>query len=175
MNDILKMPVPFSKMSDLSNLVVQANSVKTTILEEKYQKSLSSINNDKEEIKKEYEAVINSEVAEKKKVAIQDKYNEIENTYNNWSSSLSKDTPNLDSYVLTSKRTVDEYKKYIQEILAETDEQPTGFRRKSVRIIDCVPTAKKKIKTKEDIDAIVEYIREKLENELKKNDEINLD
>lgn len=175
MNEILRMPVPFSKMSDLSNLVVQANSVKTTILEDKYQKSLSSINNDKEEIKKEYEAVTNSDVAEKKKVAIQDKYNEIENTYNNWNSSLSKDTPNLDSYVLTSKRTVDEYKKYIQEILAETDEQPTGIRRKSVRIIDCVPTAKKKIKTKEDIDAIVEYIREKLENELKKNDEINLD
>ena len=59
--------------------------------------------------------------------------------------------------------------------MAETDEQPTGIRRKSVRIIDCVPTAKKKIKTKEDIDAIVEYIREKLEDELKKNDEINLD
>ena len=53
--------------------------------------------------------------------------------------------------------------------------QPKQVRRKNVRIINCVPVAKKKIKSKEDIDSVIEYIKKELEKELDGNDEIDLD
>lgn len=184
MNDILTMPVPFAKMAELGNLVFKANSVKDAILENKYQNAIRSINNDKADIKKELDAAIGSDISDKKKQKIQDKFDEIEHTYNSWSSSLSKKTPNLDSYVLSSQSTVKSFKKFIQTVLAESDDPtnpvdpvnpPKPVRRKSVRVIDCVPTAKKKIKTQEDIDSVVAYIKAELEKALNNNDELDLD
>ena len=184
MNDILTMPVPFAKMAELGNLVFKANSVKDAILENKYQNAIRSINNDKADIKKELDAAIGSDISDKKKQKIQDKFDEIEHTYNSWNNSLSKKTPNLDSYVLSSQSTVKSFKKFIQTVLAESDDPtnpvdpvnpPKPVRRKSVRVIDCVPTAKKKIKTQEDIDSVVAYIKAELEKALNNNDELDLD
>ena len=53
MGSILNMAVPFSKMSELGDLVYQSKTVKDKILEDKYQKAINYINNDKEQIKKE--------------------------------------------------------------------------------------------------------------------------
>ena len=74
------------------------------------------------------------------------------------------------------------FKNFVAAVLAETEPSGGGnvsptlpVRRKSVHVIDCVPTAKKKIKSKEDIDAVLAYIKEKLESELSSSDEIDLD
>ena len=128
--------------------------------------------------------MIGSSISDKKKQKIQDKFDEIEHTYSSWNNSLSKKTSNLDSYVLSSQTTVKGFKKFIQGVLAENDgptnstdssNPPKPVRRKSVRVIDCVPTAKKKIKTQEDIDSVVAYIKTELEKALSSNDELNHD
>lgn len=168
-------------MSELGNLVFKANSVKDQILEEKFQNAVRSINNDKAEIKKELDAVLNSDISDSKKARIQDKFDEIEHTYNSWNNSISKKTPNLEAYVLSSQTQVKEYKKFINKVFAEAessaaDDKPAKqVRRKTVKVIDCVPTAKKKIKSAADIDSVVEYIKQELTRALNNNDEIDLD
>ena len=181
MASIIEMPVPFSKMSQLNTLVFKANTVKDQILEDKYQKALRSINTDKDEIKKELDAVLGTDISDKKKYEIQDKYDEIENTYKAWANTISKKTTNLDSYVLSSQTTVKEFKKFIQKVIARNDNPvdpvnpPVEVRRRTVRVIDCIPTAKKKIKTKDDIQSVIDYIKQELEKILSNNDEIDLD
>lgn len=183
-NTIFKMPVPFSKMNQLSQLVFQAGEVKEQILEEKYQAVIKSLNYDKNEIKKELDGALNSDLFDTKKAKIQDKYDEIEHSYQSWSNTLSKKTQNLDSYVVSSQNTVRAFKQFIGKVMLEVEVDPnndtpvqpvTPVRRKSVRVIDCVPVAKKKIKTQADIDSVVESIRKSLEEALQNNDEVTLD
>lgn len=181
MNTILQMPVPFSKMTELGNLVFQANDIKDQILQEKYDNAIRSINNDKAEIKKELDAANTTDISDVQKAKIQDKYDEIEKTYNSWNNTISKKTTNLDSYVLSSQNTVKNFKKFVGTVLAEKTENTVDsvdyhkpIRRKTVRVIDCVPTAKKKIKSNEDIKAVLDYIKAELENALNSNDEIDL-
>lgn len=181
MTAILEMPVPFTKMSQLNNLVFKANNVKDQILEEKFQRALRFINTDKDEIKKELDAALSADISDRKKAKIQDKYDEIEHVYASWNSTISKKTPNLDSYILSSQNTVREYRKFIQKVLAEVEEgeetpaTTAPVRRKTVRVVDCIPTAKKKIKTKDDIQSVLDYIKAELEKALSNNDEIDLD
>lgn len=46
---------------------------------------------------------------------------------------------------------------------------------KSVRVIDCIPMAKKKVSSSADVDVVIDLIKQKLLAELENNDEINLD
>lgn len=182
MTTILEMTVPFSKMNQLNNLVFKANDVKDQILAAKFQRALHSINADKEKIKKELDAALSTDISDKKKIKIQDKYDEIERVYVSWNNTISKKIPNLDSYVLSSQNTVRDYRKFIQNVLAEAEEEPGGetpavsiAKCKTVKVIDCIPTAKKKIKTKGDIESVINYIKAELEKALNSNDEIDLD
>ena len=52
---------------------------------------------------------------------------------------------------------------------------PVTVKTRTVRVIDCVPVAKKRIKTQSDIDSVVASIRQSLEDALKENDIITLD
>ena len=179
MSDIIKMSCPFDRMKELSSLVFDANKIKDRILEEKFQKVISSINNDKSEIEMEFKAV-GSDISLAKKNEIEDKFNEIENIYDIWSASLNKNSPNLDSYIVSSVGQVKGFKKFVAFVLARVDQVNGGdnqlppIRKKSICVIDCVPTAKKKIKSKEDINTVLAYIKAKLESELNNNDEIDL-
>lgn len=184
MNTIIRMPVPFSKMTELGNLVFQANGIKDQILQEKFDNAIRSINNDKAEIKKEVNAALTADISDTQKAKIQDKYDEIDRTYNSWNNTISKKTTNLDSYVLSSQNTVKSFKKFVASVLAEKPVNPadptnlvtpTVVRRKTLRVIDCVPVAKKRIKSKDDIPSVLEYIKAELEKALISNDEIDLD
>lgn len=186
MNQIIIMPVPFAKMNELGNLLNKATTIKEKILEEKFNNALRSINNDKEEIKKELDAALTADITEVQKNKLQDKFDEIERTYLSWNNTLSKNTPNLDAYVLSSQGMVRKFKDFVSKVLAEKIEpnpvdlsqpNPTPVkpvRRKSVRIIEFVPIAKKKIKSKEDIESVLDYIKSELEKALSSNDEIDL-
>lgn len=185
MSAILQMPVPFGKMTELGNLVFQANGIKDQILQEKYDNAIRSINGDKAEIKKELDAALTADISDAQKAKIQDKYDEIERTYNSWNNTITKKTTNLDSYVLSSQTAVKNFKKFVSSVLAEKPVDPVNpvnpvdppkpVRRKTVRVIDCVPVAKKKIKSKDEIPAVLEYIKAELEKALNSNDEIDLD
>ena len=189
MYTILKMDIPFNKMTELGNLVFEAKEIKDKIFQDKLDKTIKFINEDKEAIKKEYEAVMNSECSDKKKDIIKDKYENIEGIYSSWNNKLNINAPNLDSYVVSSQNALSEFKLFIQRELVkiETPTQPASsgskepasepktLRTKNIKIINCVPVAKKTIKTKEDINSVIEYIKKELEKELDSNDEINLD
>lgn len=179
-NAILSMPIPFGKMSQLNELVFKAGEVKEQILEEKFQAVLKSLNADQMAIKKELDGALESDISDNKKVKIQDKYDEIVATYRSWNNTLSKKTSNLDSYVVSSQNTVKGFKSFIGKVMLEaegtdTPVPPKTVRTKNVRVIDCVPVAKKKIKSKSDIDSVVESIRKSLEDALQNNDEVTLD
>ena len=177
MGSILNMAVPFSKMSELGDLVYQSKTVKDKILEDKYQKAINYINNDKEQIKKEVDAALSLDISEKKKDAIKDKFDKTEEIYARWISQLNKNTTNIDSYILSSNDQVTNFKRYINSILNQPEEgepAPVPIRRKNVLVIECVPTAKKKIKSKSDIDEVIEYIKDELLKALDGNDELDL-
>ncbi len=190
MHAILSMEVPFGKMTELGGLNFQAKEIKGKILQEKLDSAIKSLNTDKDAIKKECEAVMNSDCSDKKKEEIQDKFDAIEKIYNSWNDSLNINTQNLDGYIVASQNSLRDFKTFISKKLAEVEtpvqpdvpENPSTsvepkpeVKRKSVRIISCVPIAKKKIKTKEDIASVIEYIKQELERELSDNDEIDLD
>lgn len=183
MAKILQMEIPFGKMSELNSLVFEASTIKDRILQEKYDAAIKAINGDNEEIQKELSAFISSESSDKKKQKVQDKFDEIERNYASWSKVLSPKTINLDSYVISSQNTLRGFKTFINQVMAEVESVPGNtisvppvkpMKRKNVKVIDCVPVAKKKIKSKTDIEAVVEYIKTELEKALDSNDEIDL-
>lgn len=184
MAKILQMEIPFGKMSELNALVFEASSIKEQILKEKYDDAIKAINADNEEIKKELDAFIKSENSEKKKRKVQDKFDEIEQNYDSWNKTLSPKTNNLDSYLVSSRNTLDGFKSFISKVLAEIEtipgEGPSNvppvktIKKKNVKVIDCVPIAKKKIKSKTDIEDVLEYIKTELERALDSNDEVDL-
>ncbi len=182
-DEILKMDVPFTKINLLSDLVFKAGEVKEQILEEKYNEVINSLNDDQKNIKNEFVGVTSSDLSEFKKNKIKDKYDKIEHMYQSWYNTLSNKTQNLDSYVVSSQNTVEDFKKFISSIMAEVESIPYGdnsnqpvkeIKRKNVRVIDCVPIAKKRIKSKDDIDSVIQSIRKALEEALQNNDEITI-
>ncbi len=184
---ILRMDVPFGKMSELNGLIFAADGIKQQILQDKFDKAIKSINSDKEKIRNELDAVLSGEASDAKKQRIQDKYDAIMHTYDSWDGMLSSKTNNLDSYVVSSTSTLNSFKSFINKTLLEAEAKPVSpdapipptpvraIRSKDVRVIDCVPVAKKKIKSHDDIDSVIDYIRKELEKALKDNDELNLD
>ena len=93
--------------------------------------------------------------------------------YATWLESISKTTPNLDSYLTASANSVSEFRRFIAKVLAEGNGK--AVRSKRVSVIDCIPVANKKVASANDVDKVVNAIRTKLLAELKENDELNLD
>ena len=103
---------------------------------------------------------------------IEAKADELADQYTGWLSSLSKSTPNMDSYITASSSSVSGFRKCITSILSEG--APTPVRSKRISIIECVPAASKKVTSADDIEKVLDAIRTKLLAELENNDEVNL-
>ena len=112
---------------------------------------------------------------ESQKKRIQDKADAINNQYENWFATLTAQTPNLDSYINASTNTLRSFKAFISSVMSENKEIDKVIKSKRIKVIDCIPMAKKKVSSAEDVDAVVELIKEKLLLELKDIDEIDLD
>lgn len=172
---ILSLPMPFAQMTKLGDLVFKASEVKEQILREKFQKVLAELNADLDTIKHELAGALDADIPAESKNDIQDKFNEIERTYSSWFNTINEKTNNLDSYLVSSQHSVSEFKEYIARIIdAAAGTKSEHKKAVQVRIIDCVPVAKKTIKNQADLDNVVEAIRSVLEKELAQNDEINL-
>jgi len=79
----------------------------------------------------------------------------------------------MDSYVTASAANLSGFKEFISSVVNEQEEKQV--RTKRVRIIDCVPTASKKVTSEQDVEKVVNTLRKKLLEELKDNDEVNLE
>ena len=119
------------------------------------------------------------ELSQEQKDKIQSKANEINDSYDSWIGSLKPTTPNIEAYITSSQTAVKRFREFIAITMTESSSQtnPTDkpIRTKRIKIIECVPVASKKIKTKEDVEKVLSAIKDKLIRELGDNDEINLD
>jgi hypothetical protein len=172
MNEIIAMEMPFTKMNDLANLVFQASTVKAEIIEDKLECIKKRIEADRDIISKELSEALKAELKDDQKNRLQMKADEITQQYEGWLNTLTEETPNMDSYVTASSNTVSGFRRFITSVMSEGGETP--IRTKHVRIIECVPTVNKKITTTDDIEKVVDAIRQKLLAELDGNDEIDL-
>ena len=172
MNDIIAMDMPFARMNDLANLVFQASTVKAEIIKAKLERIKKRIETDRDTVSKELSEALKAELTDDQKDRLQAKADQIANQYQEWLNTLTVDTPNMDSYVTASANTVNDFRRFITNVMNEGGEP--SVRTKHVRIIDCVPTVNKKVASTDDVGRVVDAIRQKLLAELNDYDEIDL-
>ncbi|MBR4612547.1 MAG: hypothetical protein IKO40_07505 [Kiritimatiellae bacterium] len=111
-------------------------------------------------------------MTDEKQKQLQDKADEISNQYGIWLKTITATTSNLDSYITASHGTVEGFRKFVTAIV-NAGSQPKPHS-KLVKLIDCIPVANKTVSSAEDVEKIVQTIRDRLLNELHDNDELKL-
>ncbi len=169
---IISMDMPFQKMNELANLVFQASTAKEAILKEKLQRTKKKLEADRDTVSKELAAALKIDITDEQKDRLQDKADEIADQYKGWLEALTIQTSNMDSYVTASTNTVSGFRRFIAEVVNEggDDEIHTT----SVRVLDCVPAVNRKVSSADDVERVVDAIRNKLLAELESYDEIDL-
>ena len=173
MHIIIALDMPFSKMNELANLVFQANSAKDEILEDKLNRTKAAVEYDRDAVSAELSNVLNANLTEDQKNRIQQKADSILAQYEAWLSSLTRQTDNMDSYITASAGNLSGFRGFIASVMNEG--VGGQVRAKQVRIIDYIPAVNKKVKSPDDVDTVLQAIREKLLEALKDNDEIDLE
>lgn len=173
MKEIISLDMPFTRMSELANLVFQASTGREEILNEKLAQTKSALEADRDEVSRELGNTLKSKLTDNQKTRIQNKADEVLEQYEDWLGTICVQTKNMDSYITASTSTLAGFRTFILSVMSEGSENPV--RAKRVRIIDCVPTVNKKLKKEADVDKVLNAIRKKLLTELESNDEIDLE
>lgn len=175
-NEIVTLEMPFSRMTELASLVFQARGIKEAILKEICEKTKKALEKNRDAINKELREALELELSDEQRQRIKGYAEELNATYESWLGSLLPTTTNMEAYITSSQSSLSRFKELIARIITEKSAGTERIvRSKRVKVIDCVPVANKKVKTKEDIEKVVSSIRERLLGELSDNDEINLD
>jgi len=172
MNEIISLDMPFTRMNELANLVFQASSAKDEILNNKLEATKKRIETDRDMVARELSDAMGGNLTDEQKNRIQEKADSVSSQYEDWLGMLTSQTANMDSYVTASANNLSGFKQFIASVMNEGNDRPV--RAKRVRIIDYVPTVNKKITSAQDVDKVLDTIREKLLAELENNDEIDL-
>ena len=172
MSAIVSMELPFKKMNELADLVFQASEIKEKILEDKYKATVSKLNRDCDAISSELHEALEQDLTDVQKDKLQEKADDLSAQYDSWLSSLSKTTPNMDSYITASANSLSGFRKFVAQVLSEGAVHP--IRSKRISVIDCIPVANKRVSSAADVDKVLDAIKAKLLAELKDNDELNL-
>ena len=172
MSVIVSMDMPFKKMNELADLVFKASEIKEKIIEEKFKGTVYRLNQDRDTIKLELHEATVPYLTSDQKDRLQEKADEIAAQYDSWLSSLSKSTPNMDSYITASGNSVSSFRRFVSQVLSEGGGK--SVRSKKVSVIDCIPVANKKITSAEDVEKVLEAIKRRLLSELNDNDELTL-
>ena len=169
---IIDMEMPFQKMNELANLVFKANELRDQVLEDKFNATVRRLEQDRKAIDHELQGALNLELTEEQLSRIESKADELADQYSEWLSSLTKSTPNMDSYITASSSSVSAFRKFITSVM--TEGTPSTVRSKRISIIECVPAASKKVTSADDVEKVLDAIRIKLLAELEQNDEVDL-
>ena len=156
-------------MSELNFETMQAMQA---ALQDKYKGTVYRLEQDRDKIAHELHEASVPYLSEDQRSRIQDKADELSAQYDEWFSSLSKSTPNMDSYITASSSSVSGFRRFITSVMNEGTDTPV--RSKRVSIIECIPAANKKVTSAEDVEKVLDAIRTKLLAELKNNDEVDL-
>ncbi|MGS0973159.1 MAG: BREX system P-loop protein BrxC [Candidatus Izemoplasmataceae bacterium] len=173
-HSILKLQIPFDKMSDLATLVFKAKTIQDKMHEEKINTVTSSLNKDLVELAHEAEEALKLDLDETQKNEISSTYEEIKAKYNSWFESIKTGSNNLDSYTFASQRELKGFKDYIFSVINKKQSEPTSVI-KRIKIINYVPVANKKVTSIADVDKVIDEIREKLVRALDEADELDLE
>ena len=122
MNEIITMDMPFTRMNDLANLVFQASTVKAEIIKAKLERIKKRIETDQDTVSKELSEALKAELTDDQKDRLQAKADQIANQYQGWLHTLTVDTPNMDSYVTASANTVNDFRRFITNVMNEGGE-----------------------------------------------------
>lgn len=174
MDEISKILVdeqPFKKMVILGQLVLKAKQIKDKIRKEKVSEVIKKLEKDLELIRHEANEAF-SKIKEQEKIdRLNEKLNEIEEKYQSLISSTDS-AQNLDQYITSSSNNVEGFKRFIASLLIQV---APDIKTKQLKLSSLVPTALKKIATKEDVEKVIENIKKRLIEELKDSDEIEID
>jgi len=180
-NSILKMQIPFDRMSELASLVFKAKTIQDQIHKEKLESIIKTLNKDLQEITHEAEEALIIDLKPDQKNEISSTFDEIKSKYATWFNSLNENQNNIDAYVSASNREVKGFKSFIYEIIHRQQGLAGGTTQgpervvKRVKVANFIPVANKKVTNKADIDKVVNEIKEKLIQALNDADELNLE
>ena len=138
---------------------------------ENTQKSLEAY---RDEINMEAREALSLDLTDDQKQRIKAKVDALNVTFESWLNTIQPSTSNLDAYITSGQSSLTNFKEFIAHIISEKT-PGVAKRSKRIKVIECIPVANKKIRSRGDIEKVLASIREKLESELNENDEIDLD
>lgn len=177
-SNILSMQEPFNSIVKLGQFVQHANEIKNGLITENANIATKVINDSLEVISKEYsEAIIKEYNSEETKEKIEKLYSAEKNLYSNLLGVL--DTfDRISTAQLKATQEIDTFRKQLLIIIssdsAEDEIQPT-IKKTRVKASNLIPVANKTIKSKDDINHLLNNIKNYLESLLDDNDEVNID
>jgi hypothetical protein len=180
MNSILAMEWPFDSIQNLAKLVLDARAVESAIQAAIKKKAQDSIDASWAKIEKEAEEASKKEYQkDKTKKDIQSFYSD-EASFFEKLKGLLNDPEKVDSARVKASEEVGKFRDHLAALIsadqANSGEKPVKqIKKKSVRSSDLIPVANRQIKSKEDIDELVQNIKESLDKYLDDNDEIDID
>lgn len=162
---------PFSKMVTLGQLVVKIKQIKTTIRQEKIEKVKDKLEKDLDTIRYEAEEA-KKKINEKEKTSqLEDTLSDLESKYSNLFQTIN-DASNLDQYITSSNNNVEGFRKLIETLLVKHE---PNKKIKKIKLSSLIPIANKIITSKDDVNKVLEDIKNRLLEELTDTDEISLD
>jgi hypothetical protein len=169
-NEILKKEIPFSDIPSLSQLVSASESIKEKIVKAKKSAIKEKLEKDLVDIREESNLALPKLNSEKGKL-LQDKLDATESLYLNYFKALeTDDIP--DRYVSVSNKNLNDFKEFVKNLLVTIVK---GKKTKNVKLLSLIPTANKKLATKEEIEKVLNELKKKLADELNNVDEIYLE
>jgi len=175
--NILRMEEPFNMMPKLAQLVAKANEIKTKLLGVMAEDGKKSINKSLDKITSEYNEAVSKNF---QKADTRQRINEL---YEGEKEVFKQLLSMLDSFERISSAKsrahteVEAFRNALVRIINEDNkgEEVREVRRTSVRASNLIPVANRKIKSRDDIEHLLENIKSQLEGLLDDNDEVDID
>ena len=174
MCNILCMDEPFNSIAKLGSLVQQANEIKNNLIGKKVEIAKKTINDSLDLITKEYSEAMNKTYSkEETKESIETLYQSEKSLYSNLLGML--DTfDKISSSEMKAVQEVNTFRTELSKIIAK-DGGVTPTKKVNVKASNLIPVANRQIKSQEDINHLVENIKNHLESLLKDNEEVDID
>ena len=121
MREITALEMPFSRMSELADLVFKASEIQKQILQKKLEATKKQLERDLSTIRKELRQAQEVLSSDERKARLQATAAELEAQYETWLNSLTVNTENMDSYITASANAVQSFRDLIAQVLNERD------------------------------------------------------
>ena len=179
MREITGMEMPFSRMSELADLVFRASEIQKQILQKKLESTKQQLERDHSSVRKELRQALQAQLTDERKARLQATADRLETQFDAWQDSLTVNTENMDSYITASANAISNFRSMITLVLNERDDEPYNeddppVHSKQVSIANLISVVNRRIASAEDVDKVLAEIRSRLLAELKDSDELNL-